>query len=267
VLYHRLKKAIKNKEVFRVYIILPVFPAGDLNNGYTKLIIHFENKTCHRLRDKLSKDFPDVDVDEYINFSALRNLDWLDEKPVTEQIYVHAKMMIVDDRDVIIGSANINDRSMLGSRDSELCVHVRSDPSKLVIGIMNGTAVEVSPFARDLRIEIWRTFLGIKRNAKKRLKDPISNFVYNGIWRRTATNNRNVYNHLEELQFISPLPYNVRKVEDTNVPVKWKTTKKNLNVYQNSKKELRGHLVKYPIDFLNSETIPLTWKIMKDICL
>jgi phospholipase D1/2 len=31
-------------------------------------------------------------------------------------------MMIVDDRTVIIGSANINDRSMLGERDSELAI-------------------------------------------------------------------------------------------------------------------------------------------------
>jgi len=31
-------------------------------------------------------------------------------------------MMIVDDQKVLIGSANINDRSMLGSRDSEIAV-------------------------------------------------------------------------------------------------------------------------------------------------
>ena len=31
--------------------------------------------------------------------------------------------MIVDDEVVIIGSANINDRSMLGSRDSEIAVY------------------------------------------------------------------------------------------------------------------------------------------------
>ena len=30
--------------------------------------------------------------------------------------------MIVDDRKVILGSANINDRSMNGNRDSELAV-------------------------------------------------------------------------------------------------------------------------------------------------
>ena len=32
--------------------------------------------------------------------------------------------MIVDDRYLITGSANINDRSMLGDRDTELCIKV-----------------------------------------------------------------------------------------------------------------------------------------------
>jgi phospholipase D1/2 len=33
--------------------------------------------------------------------------------------------MIVDDRAFIIGSANINDRSMLGSRDHEIAIVVK----------------------------------------------------------------------------------------------------------------------------------------------
>ena len=32
------------------------------------------------------------------------------------------KMMIIDDKFVLIGSANINDRSMKGNRDSEIAV-------------------------------------------------------------------------------------------------------------------------------------------------
>lgn len=39
---------------------------------------------------------------------------------LTELIYIHCKLMIVDDRFVIIGSANINDRSQAGNRDSEV---------------------------------------------------------------------------------------------------------------------------------------------------
>lgn len=37
-------------------------------------------------------------------------------------IYVHSKGMIVDDEYVIIGSANINQRSMEGTRDSEIAM-------------------------------------------------------------------------------------------------------------------------------------------------
>lgn len=38
---------------------------------------------------------------------------------------MHSKLMIVDDNLVICGSANINDRSMLGKRDSEVAVIIQ----------------------------------------------------------------------------------------------------------------------------------------------
>lgn len=44
---------------------------------------------------------------------------------VTELIYVHSKLLVVDDNLVICGSANINDRSMTGKRDSEVCVVIQ----------------------------------------------------------------------------------------------------------------------------------------------
>ena len=37
-------------------------------------------------------------------------------------IYVHSKMMIVDDVYIIVGSANINQRSLSGTRDTEIAV-------------------------------------------------------------------------------------------------------------------------------------------------
>ena len=69
---------------------------------------------------KLS-DIPNLS--EYLNFYSLRNHGVTKiGKPVTEMIYIHSKLMIVDDTKVILGSANINDRSMLGDRDSELAI-------------------------------------------------------------------------------------------------------------------------------------------------
>lgn len=37
-------------------------------------------------------------------------------------VYIHSKLMIVDDTKMIVGSANINDRSQLGTRDSEIAL-------------------------------------------------------------------------------------------------------------------------------------------------
>lgn len=44
------------------------------------------------------------------------------DTPHTEILYVHSKLMVVDDWKAIIGSANINDRSLNGDRDSEVCI-------------------------------------------------------------------------------------------------------------------------------------------------
>jgi phospholipase D1/2 len=64
---------------------------------------------------------PGVDASEYIEFFCLRNWGVMNNKFLSDQIYVHDKLLIVDDRFVIVGSANVNDRSMLGDRDSEVC--------------------------------------------------------------------------------------------------------------------------------------------------
>lgn len=57
-------------------------------------------------------------IDYYLSFFSLRTHGVLDNKPVTEIIYIHSKLIIVDDRIALIGSANINDRSLLGNRDT-----------------------------------------------------------------------------------------------------------------------------------------------------
>lgn len=73
---------------------------------------------------QLVQDLP-IDIHDYICFFGVRSHGLFGKKkdiPKTEIIYVHSKLMIVDDRFMIIGSANINDRSLLGTRDSELAM-------------------------------------------------------------------------------------------------------------------------------------------------
>jgi phospholipase D1/2 len=56
----------------------------------------------------------------------------MNSKVVSEQIYIHDKILIADDRIAIIGSANLNDRSMLGDRDSEVTPLLACPPSLLL---------------------------------------------------------------------------------------------------------------------------------------
>lgn len=84
-------------------------------------------------------------------------------------IYVHAKTMIVDDCYAAIGSANINRRSQ--TTDSELQVAVvGGTPESATIG---GTSQLVRPFARDLRLRLWKEHLGLPASSTA-VDDPIA---------------------------------------------------------------------------------------------
>ena len=68
--------------------------------------------------------------------------------------------MIVDDRYVLVGSANFNDRSLLGDRDSELAVLI-SDTAHCYTDLDGtGVAAPTRNFARELRQNAWRKWLG-----------------------------------------------------------------------------------------------------------
>lgn len=54
----------------------------------------------------------------------------------------------------VSGSANINDRSMLGKRDSEVAVIV--EDSEKVASVMDGQDYEAGPYALRLRLECFR---------------------------------------------------------------------------------------------------------------
>ncbi|CAF3846719.1 unnamed protein product [Adineta steineri] len=82
-----------------------------------------------------------IQPNDYISFFGLRQYDILMGVLVTETIFVHSKLMIVDDRMAICGSANINDRSLLGERDSELCVVINDIEEEQCL--FNGRSVRV----------------------------------------------------------------------------------------------------------------------------
>ncbi|XLS78672.1 hypothetical protein HN51_062897 [Arachis hypogaea] len=74
-------------------------------------------------------------------------------------IYVHSKMMIVDDEYIIIGSANINERSMNGGRDTEIAMGVYQ-PSYLATN-KNSARSQIHRF----HLSLWYEHLGIYKET------------------------------------------------------------------------------------------------------
>lgn len=103
-----------------------------------------------------------------LNGEDIRNVPWeggaVDELDafVSEELYIHSKLLIADDTTVICGSANLNDRSQLGDHDSEIAIIVR-DPD-MVDSTMDGRPYQVSRFASSLRREIFRKHLGLLKH-------------------------------------------------------------------------------------------------------
>ena len=137
--------------------------------------------------------------------------------------------MIVDDRMCICGSANINDRSLLGSRDSEFCLVVHD--REMVDSKLNGQIQKVGLFSSTWRKKLFRSdldayeslsartffstflrqILGIKDDQSDFVDDPCSDEFYNSF-RKTARENALIY---EEV--FNTLPTNeVRKFIDVD---------------------------------------------------
>lgn len=78
---------------------------------------------------------------------------------IQEELYIHGKVLIVDDKTVICGSSNLNDRSQLGIHDSELSI-VMTD-TKTIKTTMGGQEYEAGYHAATLRRYLWREHLGL----------------------------------------------------------------------------------------------------------
>ncbi|XP_074563727.1 phospholipase D alpha 1-like [Curcuma longa] len=141
----KIVSKIEAGERFTVYIVVPMWPEGIPESGSVQAILDWQRRTMdmmyadivQALRAKGLEDNPK----DYLTFFCLANREVKksgeyepEEQPPPDtdysraqearrfMIYVHTKMMIVDDEYIIIGSANINQRSMDGSRDSEIAM-------------------------------------------------------------------------------------------------------------------------------------------------
>ncbi|QHO37124.1 Phospholipase D delta [Arachis hypogaea] len=138
-------KIIAN-ERFSAYIVIPMWPEGVPGSVAIQEILFWQGQTMSMMYKIVADALKKAGLShhyhpqDYLNFYCLGKREPLSSDiPLPTQtsenrglnsskksrrfmIYVHAKGMIVDDEYVIMGSANINQRSMDGSRDTEIAM-------------------------------------------------------------------------------------------------------------------------------------------------
>ena len=270
IAYHirkRIERAYYNKEKFRVFVFIPLLPgfAGEPESSGTLQIIlkHTYAGICRNhgmsIIEQLQKKMGDRWKD-YIGFYSLRGHALVNNVPVTELIYIHSKLMIVDDTTVILGSANINDRSMLGTRDSEYAVIIKEKTKKKTK--MDGNDYKAANFAYTFRVNLFAEHLGLDPTDSV-LSDPLSD-EFLKLVQNTAHNNTLIYRKLwgcyPDDQYLSFKDLREHKAA---------TTKEELDQlrsnYQKEKDGIVGHAVEFPLEFLKNENLGIKFFSVENI--
>lgn len=262
----RIFRAYENGEDFHVFIILPLQPEfpGDwgTDSGKDLTAVSYwnyatlysgEDSLFHRLK---KRNLPVESLHHYLSVYGLRTHGVLDDKFITEIIYVHSKLMIVDDKLAIIGSANINDRSMLGDRDSEVDVVI--EDKDMLDGKMNGKLYSVGKFSHGLRCRLMKEHLGLMSEGGQGIEldveDPVAYDFYTTLG-KIAISNTNIYEQVFRRKI---LPTNqVWNFEDLR---NWKSFEGLADILPEGAKEelskIQGNVVIFPSSFLKDVLEP-----------
>ncbi|XDC50422.1 hypothetical protein R6Z07M_001604 [Ovis aries] len=254
----RILKAHRESQRYRVYVVIPLLPGfeGDISTGggnALQAIMHFNYRTMCRgensILGQLKAEIGNQWIN-YISFCGLRTHAELEGNLVTELIYVHSKLLIADDNTVIIGSANINDRSMLGKRDSEMAVIVQD--TETVPSVMDGREYQAGRFAQGLRLQCFRVVLGYLSGPSEDIQDPVSDKFFKEVWVSTAARNATIYDKVFRC-----LPndevHNLIQLRDfISKPV---LAKEDPIRAEEELKKIRGFLVQFPFYFLSEENL------------
>ncbi|OTB10016.1 hypothetical protein K445DRAFT_323413 [Daldinia sp. EC12] len=233
-------------------------------------VAHHAMANTGKLSEEIWEGDPQEEVDNWIQ----------------EELYVHAKLLIADDRIVICGSSNLNDRSQLGNHDSELSI-VMEDTDKIQ-SIMDGQPFEAGKHAATLRRYLWREHLGLlppqthdasndpnaqppgedspndiwdRDDSYKFVEDPMSDPLWD-MWTTNATKNTEMFRHL----FHADPDDHVKTFEDYNTFLPPKGVKAG-HIFDRflppdeiraKLDQIKGHLVWMPLDYLKDANMAET---------
>ncbi|EYU21384.1 hypothetical protein ABFS82_09G116700 [Erythranthe guttata] len=248
---------IKKNERFAVYVVVPMWPEGSPESESVQDILHWTRETMKMMYrivgEAIGESGGKGHPRDYLNFFCLGNR----EKPVKGEfvppynphpgtdywnaqthrrfmVYVHSKLLIVDDIYLLIGSANVNQRSMDGKRDTEIAIgcYQSRNGEKTETNNNNYEAI------RAFRMSLWYEHTG---RAEQVYRDPQSlecihtvRSIGDEMWRVYSQDEVEDMGGVHLLNYpldvtgkgcIEDLPQNDGNFPDTKVPIKGKRSK------------------------------------------
>lgn len=174
------------------------------------------------------------------NISVAADTPWVDGAVLAPARKGNEVLFFVDGRVVILGSANINDRSMIGSRDTELNATVVDRATTEIM--VDGKSTKVRTLAHNLRVKLWAEHLGLSNTSS--IIDPVANVGHN-LWNKTATDNTRIYE-----QVFPNIPSDNHQDRNAQAAAA---------AFIGSRRALlsgiRGHLTLFPLDWLRNEDL------------
>jgi len=178
----KVSEMILEGKQFCAYIVIPLHPEGDPAAAATQEILAWQRRTMammyRRVGQALRQAGSSAHPQDHLLFLTPLAREDEDEIPDCLEenlepgsnaeklrssrrlmIYVHSKLMVVDDSAAIIGSANINQRSLAGSRDTELAVVLHQPEHTLLTAMAEEKELPEGDLAR-FRLRLMEEHLG-----------------------------------------------------------------------------------------------------------
>lgn len=266
-LAERIIRAHMKSESFKVYVVIPLLPAFETNfatntSSNIKEIVKVQLESISKGEKSLIHVLKrnGVDPRKYIAFMSLRKAYYDGKRASQEQIYIHSKLLIADGTSAIVGSANFNDRSMLGERDAEIALLLEDKHEKVVSKLLKQLLIEhlglcgkkIEHKGHDLEEVNVNVFLE-RLSSENKLCNLGDESVFNAIVSRAEINTR-IFREL----FRSLPDDEIRTAEDyvefsKQIPLYMMDIDRK--VIQNAFSRIKGHFVLFPYNFLSEEQL------------
>uniref|UniRef100_J3MSU0 phospholipase D n=1 Tax=Oryza brachyantha TaxID=4533 RepID=J3MSU0_ORYBR len=174
----KIASKIRSGDSFRVYVVLPMWPEGVPESATVQAVLDWQRRTMEMMYKDVAaalaaRGSTGQNPRDYLSFFCLGNREAYvpgehepPERPEHDTDYmraqqarrfkinVNANVMIVDDEYIIVGSANVNQRSMDGGRDTEMAMGAYQPRN------LDTSSSWPRGQVQQFRLALWREHLG-----------------------------------------------------------------------------------------------------------